>query len=232
MITVLLADDQSLVREGFRALIDREPDMTVIAEAADGAQAVQLAREHHPDVVLMDIRMPGTDGIDATGRILTDYTTSSKVLILTTFDQDDYLYQALRAGASGFLLKDVRQAQLITAIRTVHAGDALLAPAITQRLIERFCQRPAPATADGPATRDALTPRETDILKLVAGGLSNAEIAHRLLLSESTIKTHIGRILHKIPARDRVQAVIFAYETGLIEPRAAQPQTTERPNHR
>ncbi len=223
MITVLLADDQSLVREGFRALIDREPDMTVVAEAADGDQAIQLARQHHPDVVLMDIRMPGIDGLQATAELLTGDRPQPKVLILTTFDQDDYLYQALRAGASGFLLKDVRQAQLITAIRTVHTGDALLSPAITQRLIESFCRRPSPTAPGSLRVAHALTPREVDILQLIARGLSNAEIAHRIFLSESTVKTHVGRVLHKIQARDRVQAVVFAYETGLVQPGGTQP---------
>jgi DNA-binding NarL/FixJ family response regulator len=218
MITVLLADDQALVREGFRALIDRELDMSVLAEAENGDQAVQLARQHRPDVVLMDIRMPGTDGLQATTQLLAENATQLKVLILTTFDQDDYLYQALRAGASGFLLKDVRQAQLINAIRTVHAGEALLAPVITRRLIEHFCRRPAPIAMGQSSTLRMLTPRELDILTYMARGLSNAELAERLFLSESTIKTHVGRVLHKIQARDRVQAVVFAYEAGLVEP--------------
>ena len=218
MITVLLADDQALVREGFRALIDRETDMNVLAEADNGDQAVQLSRQHRPDVVLMDIRMPGTDGLQATARILAENATAPRVLILTTFDQDDYLYQALRAGASGFLLKDVRQAQLINAIRTVHADEALFAPVITRRLIEHFCRRPAPITIGQSSALSTLTPRELDILTSMARGLSNAELAQRLFLSESTIKTHVGRVLHKIQARDRVQAVVFAYETGLVEP--------------
>ncbi len=219
MIRVLLADDQSLVREGFRALIERESDMDVVGEAADGAEAVRLARDRQPDVVLMDIRMPGTDGLQATAEILAA-TTRAKILILTTFDQDDYLYRALRAGASGYMLKDVRHVQLIDAIRTVAAGDALMAPAITRRLIESFCRRPPPSAGHA-AALGALTPRELVILRLVADGRSNAEIGQRLHLSESTIKTHVGRVLSKLHARDRVQAVVLAYETGLVVPRDA-----------
>ena len=222
MIRVLLADDQSLVRDGFRALIEREPDMTVVAEAGNGAEAVRLGRQHNPDVVLMDIRMPGTDGLEATAQILAARAEGIKVLILTTFDQDDYLYQALRAGASGFLLKDVRHTELIDAIRTVNSGEALLAPGITRRLIESFYRRPSPATAGTAPALKGLTPRELDILRLVAQGLSNTEIAHRLFRSESTIKTLVGRVLSKINARDRVQAVVLAYETGLVEPGAKQ----------
>lgn len=225
MIRVLLADDQLLVRDGFRALIEREPDMSVVAEAGDGAQAVQLGRQHHPDVVLMDIRMPGMDGLQATAQLLAGDAPTTRVLILTTFDQDDYLYRALRAGASGFLLKDVRHTELITAIRTVAAGDALLAPGITRRLIESFCRRPPPPGAGTPPALSALTPRELDILRLIAEGLSNTEIGQRLFLSESTIKTHVGRVLTKIAARDRVQAVVFAYETGLIQPGATTAPT-------
>jgi DNA-binding NarL/FixJ family response regulator len=218
MIRVLIADDQALVREGLRALIDRESDMTVVAEACDGHDAVQMTRTHHPDVVLMDIRMPGVDGLQATADLLAEDGNASKVIMLTTFDQDDYLYQALRAGASGFLLKDVRQVQLIDGIRTVAAGEALLAPTITRRLIENFCRRPNPTHGGDHDRLAALTQRETTILRLIAKGLSNTEIATTLFLSESTIKTHVGRILAKIQARDRVQAVVLAYETGLIEP--------------
>ncbi len=218
MIRVLLADDQALVREGFRALIDRETDMTVVGEAADGAEAVQLARQMGPDLVLMDIRMPGTDGLEATRRILTGADPGIRVLILTTFDQDDYLYAALKAGASGFLLKDVRQAQLLAAIRTVTAGDALLAPSVIRRLIENFCRRPPPGGTALPAPLDRLTGREIEILTLMARGLSNGEIGARLFVSESTVKTHVGRVLSKVEARDRVQAVVLAYESGLIEP--------------
>ena len=229
MIRVLLADDQSLVREGFRALIERETDMTVVGEAANGAEAMQLAHQHHPDVVLMDIRMPGTDGLQATAQLLAVDDTTTKVLILTTFDQDDYLYQALRAGASGFLLKDVRHTQLIDAIRTVAGGEALLAPVITRRLIEHFCRRPAPIPTSNLPALSALTPRELDILRHIAHGLSNTEIAQRLFLSESTIKTHVGRVLAKIHARDRVQAVVLAYETGLIEPGATNAAINQAP---
>jgi DNA-binding NarL/FixJ family response regulator len=223
MIRVLLADDQALVREGFRALIDREDDMCVIGEASDGAMAVRLALEHHPDVVLMDIRMPGIDGLLATATLLAD-APDTRVLILTTFDHDDYLYQALRAGASGFLLKDVRRAQLIDGIRTVAVGDALLAPAITRRLIQSYCRRPPPAITDPASPIRSLTDRETTILQLIAAGMSNTEIGNRLFLSESTIKTHVGRIFAKIQARDRVQAVVIAYETGLVEPGGDAPR--------
>ena len=229
MIRVLIADDQALVREGLRALIDRETDMTVVAEASDGHDAVQMAREHHPDVVLMDIRMPRVDGLQATADLLAEDGTTTKVIMLTTFDQDDYLYQALRAGASGFLLKDVRQAQLIDGIRTVAAGEALLAPTITRRLIENFCRRPTPTHGGEHDRLTALTQRETTILRLIAKGLSNTEIATTLFLSESTIKTHVGRILAKIQARDRVQAVVVAYETGLIEPGERDEHTRQNP---
>ncbi len=218
MIRVLLADDQALVREGFRALIDRETDMTVVGEAADGAEAVHMARQMGPDLILMDIRMPGTDGLEATRKILTGSDGGIRVLVLTTFDQDNYLYQALKAGASGFLLKDVRQAQLVAAIRTVAAGDALLAPSVTRRLIESFCRRPPPRDAALPAPLDRLTGREIEILNLMAQGLSNSEIGEQLFLSESTVKTHVGRVLTKVEVRDRVQAVVLAYESGLIEP--------------
>ena len=215
MIRILLADDQALVREGFRALIDREPDMNVVGEAADGAEAVHLARQFQPDVVLMDIRMPGTDGLEATRRLLADDTSGIRVLILTTFDQDDYVYEALRSGASGFLLKDVRQDQLISAIRTVASGEALLAPSVTRRLIESFCSRPPAGVAVLGEPLNRLTPRELDVLRAIARGLSNAEIGAELFLSESTVKTHVGRVLTKLGARDRVQLVVLAYEAGL-----------------
>ena len=218
MIRVLLADDQALVREGFRALIDREPDMSVVGEAGDGAEAVHLARQLQPDVVLMDIRMPGIDGITATRRLLGADDSGVRVLILTTFDQDDYVFESLRAGASGFLLKDVRQGQLIDAIRTVAAGEALLAPSVTRRLIENFCRRPPPDVAVLSEPLDRLTPRELDVLRAMARGLSNSEIGTELYLSESTVKTHVGRVLTKLGARDRVQAVVFAYEAGLMPP--------------
>jgi DNA-binding NarL/FixJ family response regulator len=220
VIRVLLADDQALVRDGFRALIDREGDMVVVGEAADGAEAVHMARQLGPDVVLMDIRMPGTDGLEATRRLLTGPDGGVRVLILTTFDQDDYLYEALRAGASGFVLKDLRQAQLVAAIRTVAAGDALLSPSVTRRLIENFCRRPPPPGAHLPAPLDRLTSREVDVLTLMARGLSNSEIGERLFLSQSTVKTHVGRVLSKVGARDRLQAVVLAYESGLVQPGA------------
>jgi DNA-binding NarL/FixJ family response regulator len=217
MISVLLVDDQALVREGFRALIDREPDMAVVAEAEDGARAVKLAGDCRPDVVLMDVRMPVMDGIAATRQLIAGADGEPRVLILTTFDQDDYVYEALKAGASGFLLKDVRRAELIAAIRTVASGDALLAPSVTRRLIESFCRRPPPTT-ELPPSLARLTIRETDVLALIARGLSNAEIAARLFLSESTVKAHVGHVLTKIGSRDRVQAVVFAYEVGLVQP--------------
>jgi DNA-binding NarL/FixJ family response regulator len=225
MIRVLLADDQALVRDGFRALIDREDDMTVIAEAGDGAEAVRLAELERPDVILMDIRMPVMDGLEATRRIAAGPAVDTKVLVLTTFDQDDYLYQTLKAGASGYLLKDVRKDQLIGAIRTVAAGDSLLAPSVTRRLIEDFCRRPPPRTSTLPTPLDRLTERELQILTLLAQGLSNAEIGTQLFLGESTVKTHLGRILNKIAVRDRLQAVVLAYETGLVQPGGTLRQT-------
>jgi DNA-binding NarL/FixJ family response regulator len=225
MIRVLLADDQALVRDGFRALIDREDDMTVIAEAGDGAEAVRLAELERPDVILMDIRMPVMDGLEATRRIAAGPAVDTKVLVLTTFDQDDYLYQILKAGASGYLLKDVRKDQLIGAIRTVAAGDSLLAPSVTRRLIEDFYRRPPPRTSTLPTPLDRLTERELQILTLLAQGLSNAEIGTQLFLGESTVKTHLGRILNKIAVRDRLQAVVLAYETGLVQPGGTRRQT-------
>ncbi|MGZ4571955.1 MAG: response regulator [Blastococcus sp.] len=215
VIDVLLADDQALVRDGFRALIDREPDMRVIAEAADGGEAIGLTRRHHPDVVLMDIRMPNIDGLTATARVLA-LPEPPRVLVLTTFDRNEWVYEALRAGASGFLLKDVRGGQLTDAIRTVAAGEALLAPSITRRLIEQFVsQQPAGRPAPAPGV---LTDREADVLRLLAAGLSNAEIAERLVIGHSTVKTHVNRLLTKLGLRDRAQAVVFAYETGFVQP--------------
>ena len=214
MISVLLADDQVLVRDGFRALIDREPDMHVVAEAADGVEAIDLAQRHRPDVVLMDIRMPKLDGLAATRR-LTAAADGPRVLVLTTFDGDEWVYDALHAGASGFLLKDVRATQLTDAIRTVAAGEALLAPSITRRLIEQFVtrrSRPAPAGAV------PLTERETEVLRLIAAGMSNAEIAQQLVIEHSTVKTHVNRLLTKLDLRDRAQAVVFAYENGIVRP--------------
>jgi DNA-binding NarL/FixJ family response regulator len=214
-IEVLLADDQALVRDGFRALIDREPDMRVVAEAADGVEAIALTRRHRPDVVLMDIRMPAIDGLTATTRVLA-LPEPPRVLVLTTFDRNEWVYEALRAGASGFLLKDVRGSQLTHAIRTVADGEALLAPSITRRLIEQFVSRqPAQAPQPAPAT---LTEREAEVLRLLAAGLSNAEIADRLVIGHSTVKTHVTRLLTKLDLRDRAQAVVFAYESGFVQP--------------
>ena len=213
MIKVLIADDQAMVREGFGALLGAQPDLVVIGTAADGAAAVAMARELRPDVVLMDIRMPVMDGLEATRRLI----DGPKVLILTTFDLDDYVYEALRAGASGFLLKDAPAADLIHAVRVVAGGDALLAPSVTRRLIAEFAGR-RPADRPRPAALNALTPRETDVLRLIARGLSNQEIAADLVVAEQTVKTHIGRILAKLNLRDRAQAVVFAYETGLVIP--------------
>jgi DNA-binding NarL/FixJ family response regulator len=212
MIRVLLADDQALVRGGFRLILDSEPDMEVVAEAADGEQALAGALETRPDVVLMDIRMPVLDGIGATRRLVPQLG-GTRVVILTTFDLDDYVVDAFRAGASGFLLKTVPPAQLIAAIRTVHAGDGLLAPASTRRLIEQFTQPAAP----GPKL-EALTARESDVLRLLARGLSNAEIAAQLVVEPSTVKSHVASLLAKLGLRDRVQAVVFAYENGLVRP--------------
>jgi DNA-binding NarL/FixJ family response regulator len=214
-IGVLLADDQALVRDGFRALIDREPDMRVVAEAADGVEAIALTRRHRPDVVLMDIRMPHIDGLTATARVLA-LPEPPRVLVLTTFDRNEWVYDALRAGASGFLLKDVVPEELVAAVRVVASGDALIAPAITKRLIEHFVRAAPPAVP--PAELAELTPREVEVLTLVARGLSNGEIASDLVLSEATVKTHVKHILAKLGVRDRVQAVVFAYEAALVTP--------------
>jgi DNA-binding NarL/FixJ family response regulator len=213
MIKVLIADDQAMVREGFGALLAAQPDMLIVGDAADGAAAVTQARSLRPDVVLMDIRMPVMDGLEATRRL----QDGPKILILTTFDLDDYVYAALRAGASGFLLKDAPAADLINAVRVVAAGEALLAPSVTRRLIAEFAARPA-GDRPRPTALNALTPRETDVLRLIARGRSNQEIASDLVVAEQTVKTHIGRILSKLGLRDRAQAVVFAYETGLVTP--------------
>ena len=214
-LRVLVADDQELVRAGFCVILEAS-GYVVAGEAADGAQAVALAASEKPDVVLMDVRMPVMDGLEAT-RQITAMPGAPKVVILTTFDLDDYVYEALRAGASGFLLKDAPRADLIAAVRVAAAGDALLAPSVTRRLIEAFARRPATA-APQPSRLASLTPRERDILRLVARGNSNTEIAQELVVSEATVKTHIGHLLAKLGLRDRIQAVILAYETGSITP--------------
>ncbi|MGH2720633.1 MAG: response regulator [Actinomycetota bacterium] len=217
---VVVVDDQALVRAGFRVLVDSAPDLEVVGGAADGALAVDVAVRERPDVVLMDIRMPGVDGVEATRRITAHQGTDGvRVLILTTFDLDDYVYAALRAGASGFLLKDTPPAELLDAIRVLAAGEALLAPSITRRLIEEFARRPE-AGRPAPAALSQLTDREREVLALVARGLSNAEIADRLVVSPATTKTHVSRILMKLDARDRAQRVVLAYETGLVVPGA------------
>ncbi len=214
MIRVLLADDQALVRAGFRMILKAEPGVEVAGEAGDGAEAVALARELTPDVVLMDVRMPVMDGIEATRRIV-DGEEAPRVLVLTTFDLDEYVYEALRAGASGFLLKDAPEEQLVAGIRIVADGGSLFAPAVTRRMIERFAgSRPSEA----PPALDELTPREHEVLKLIARGLSNAEIAAALVVSEHTVKTHTAHILRKLDLRDRVQAVVLAYEAGVVQP--------------
>ncbi len=216
MIRILLADDQALVRGGFRVILESEPDLEVVGEAEDGEQAARLAASLSPDVVLMDVRMPGTDGIEATRRLL-GRERPPRVLILTTFDHDEYLYDAMRAGASGFLLKSVSPPHLVHAVRTVAAGDALLDPTLTRRLLDDFTTRPAPG-ARSPERLATLTDRELSVLRLVARGLSNGEIARELFLSAATVKTHVSSILAKLDLHDRVQAVVAAYETGLVRP--------------
>ena len=211
-IKVLIVDDQALLRTGFRKILESEPDLEVVGEAGDGGEAIEAVALLRPDVVLMDIRMPRLDGLEATRRI----AGTTRVLILTTFDLNEYVYEALRAGASGFLLKDAPAEQLVTAIRVVAAGDALLAPSITRRLIEEFAHRPPPNVQ--PEQLEALSSRELEVLRLVARGLSNAEIARELFLGDATVKTHVSRILHKLALRDRVQAVVLAYESGLLQP--------------
>jgi DNA-binding NarL/FixJ family response regulator len=218
-IRVLIADDQALVRGGFRVLVEAAPGMTVVAEAGDGAEAVAGTREHRPDVVLMDIRMPGVDGIQATREITADPDThDSRILVLTTFDLDEYVFAALRAGASGFLLKDTSPEDLLAAIRIIAAGDALLAPKITRHLIDEFTRQPD-QHAPRPADLGSLTDREQEVLAEIARGLTNTEIAEQLHMSPATAKTHVSRLLGKLNARDRAQLVIVAYETGLVRPR-------------
>jgi DNA-binding NarL/FixJ family response regulator len=224
VIRVAIADDQALVRGGFRLILDARPDIEVIGEAEDGEQAVDLVQKLAPDVLLLDVRMPNLDGIEATRQIV-GAASPTRIIILTTFDLDDYVHDAIRAGASAFLLKDVRPADLVDAIRLVSAGNALLAPTALTRLLERFSSPPHPREPDA-ALLQALTERELEILRLVAEGLSNAEIAARLVVSEATVKTHVSNLLRKLAVRDRVQAVITAYDTGLVQPR--QPSSEIR----
>jgi DNA-binding NarL/FixJ family response regulator len=217
-IRVLLVDDQALIRAGFRMILDAEDDMDVVGECADGTQAVDSVRRLKPDVVLMDIRMPEMDGIEATQRIAArEGEAGPRVLMLTTFDLDEYVYDALRAGASGFLLKDVPAEELVTGIRVVAKGEALLAPSVTKRLIQEFSRAPK-AQQSAPAELEDLTPRELAVFKLIARGMSNAEIAEELVVSETTVKTHVARVLMKLGVRDRVQAVVLAYESGVVAP--------------
>lgn len=217
MIRVLIADDQGMVRTGFTVFLSGQPDIEVVGEAADGREAVERAAELRPDVVLMDVRMPVMNGLEATRELLARQDTATKVLILTTFDLDDYVYEALRAGASGFLLKDASAVQLADAVRVVAAGEALIAPAITKRLITEFAKMDAPRPVTGRRLAE-LTERETEVLSLVAQALSNQEIAVKLFVAEQTVKTHVGRVLMKLGLRDRAQAIVFAYESGLVRP--------------
>ena len=223
-IRVLLCDDQALVRSGFRMILEARPDLQVVGEAEDGAQAVRLARQTRPDVILMDVRMPHLDGVEATRQIVAS-GSPARILVLTTYDLDEYVYAAIRAGASGFLLKDVQPAQLADAIRVIAAGDALLAPSVTRRLLGQFA-RTLPARRATPASLSALTERETEVLRLLAAGLSNAELAGRLYISEATVKSHVSSLLGKLGLRDRVQAVILAYDAGLVTPQHPLPTGT------
>ena len=216
MIRVLVVDDQALVRGGFRLILDSQPDLEVVGEGDNGRQALALARELRPDVVLMDVRMPGMDGLEATRQLLSR-RDAPRVLMLTTFDLDEYVYDALRAGASGFLLKDVRPEQLVDAVRVVASGETLLAPTITRRLVEQYVRRARPGTTT-PAGMLSLTERELEVLRLIARGCSNAEIAGELYLSQATVKSHVTRVFAKLSLRDRAQAVVMAYESGLVEP--------------
>jgi DNA-binding NarL/FixJ family response regulator len=218
VIRVLIADDQALVRGGFHSILAGQPDIDVVGEAEDGRQAIEAAETLRPDVVLMDIRMPGVDGIEATRRIA-GRGLPSRILVLTTFDVDDYVYEAMKAGASGFLLKTAPPRQLADAVRTIAAGDALLAPSVTRRLVEQFVRRPPPGTRVPPGLEE-LTERELEVLRLIARARSNAEIAAELVVSEATVKSHVNRLLSKLGLRDRAQAIVLAYETGLVEPGA------------
>jgi DNA-binding NarL/FixJ family response regulator len=220
-VRVLIVDDQALVRTGFRMILEAEQDIEVVGEAGDGLDAIAEARRLEPDVVLMDVRMPELDGIEATRRLLANGAGDTKVVMLTTFDMDEYVYDALRAGASGFLLKDVPPEHLVDGIRSVANGDALLAPSITRRLIEEFVRTNPTRNAAAPAGLDELTARELEVLQLIAKGLSNAEIAKELVVSETTVKTHVAHVLMKLNLRDRVQAVVLAYESGVVQPGAS-----------
>jgi DNA-binding NarL/FixJ family response regulator len=226
MIRVLLADDQPLVRTGLRMILSAEPDLEIVGEATDGAEAIALSARTRPDVVLMDVRMPGVDGIEATRAITSGHDPSPRVLVLTTFDLDDVVYDALRAGASGFLLKDASEDRLTTAIRVISDGGSLFAPSVTRRLIEEFAHRNRPSP---PPALDGLTEREVDVLRQVARGLSNTEIATTLFVTENTVKTHVARVLRKLGIRDRVQAVVVAYESGLVIP-SAETDAQQRAN--
>ena len=224
-IRILIADDQSLVRTGFRMILDAEPDIDVVGEAIDGREAVDKAKAAKPDVILMDIRMPELDGIEATRRIVAEGGEDApKILMLTTFDLNEYVYEALRAGASGFLLKDVPAEQLADGVRVVAAGEALLAPSVTRRLLSEFAQV-RPRDAAPPPAFEELTPRELEVFRLIARGLSNAEVAQELIVSETTVKTHVARVLMKLSLRDRIQAVVLAYESGIIQPGAEEAST-------
>ncbi len=220
MIRILIADDHALMRGGLRGILDAQPDMEVVGEADDGAHAIDEALRLRPDIVIMDIRMPKLDGIEATRRLMAQGEWAPQVLVLTTFDLDEYVFEALRAGAGGFMLKDAPPGQLAEAVRTVAAGESLLAPAVTKRLVERFVRRP-PSDHVRRERFDELTDRELEVLRLITRGLSNAEIGAELFLSEATVKTHVTRVLAKLGVRDRVQAVVLAYESGLVEPGAS-----------
>jgi DNA-binding NarL/FixJ family response regulator len=220
-IRIVVADDHQVVRTGFATLLDTQPDFTVVGTASDGAEAVTVARELRPDVVLMDVRMPSTDGIEATRQLAGSGPGGPRILILTTFDLDEYVYDALCAGASGFLLKDVTAERLFDAVRVIAAGEALLAPSVTRRLISEFALMRPRLKAESSAALTALTPRETQVLRLVAEGLSNQEISARLMVAEETVKTHVSRVLNKLGLRDRTQAVVRAYESGLVVPRSS-----------
>jgi DNA-binding NarL/FixJ family response regulator len=217
-IRVLLADDQELMRAGFRMILNAEDDIEVVGEATDGAEAVESAASLQPDVILMDVRMPHMNGIEATGQIAGESADAPRIIILTTFDLDEYVYGALQAGAAGFLLKDVPPDDLVQAIRVVAGGDAMIAPSVTRRLLEHFSAPPTTAPPERPERFDELTDRELDVLRMIARGMSNAEVAEALFVAETTVKTHVGHLLTKLGVRDRLQAVILAYECGLVEP--------------